>query len=70
MKKEKKKYSYYACYKNNNKCGVVIGPEKNPRILRDALLSMLDNYAGKNTAFVGIVRCCDGDPFSKICDPY
>ena len=69
MKKgKKKKYSYYACYKNSKGGGATIGPKDNAADLKNALVHLMEHYMNNEAVFVGIIKCSDGNPLSKIYD--
>ena len=68
MKKKKSKYSYYACYKNSRGGGAVIGPRDNCADSKKALIHLIEHYMTNETIFIGIIKCSDGNPLSKICN--
>ena len=62
----KKKYKYYACYKNS-KCGgtILTGRDTIEEAYKD--LKRLECYLQNDIIFIGVIKSADSNPLSHIC---
>lgn len=62
----KKKYLFYACYKNGHNGGLHYTGKKSIVEAVVDLYELLKMYLTNDIVFIGIVKCSDGKPLNHI----